>query len=285
MRRPYRFGLVGHNIAYSKSSEVFAAIFDHQGIEGEFVNFDLSPRGFEDRFRSLLGEDVDGLSVTIPHKKRVLPLLQDVHPVARALEAVNSVAVHQGLTSGFNTDVYGFALPLREHTDRLKHGKALILGCGGGARAAMYSLYADYEVSRFMVLGKTRVRLKRFRAAMRRTLKGIEIQTAHFDEYAPPSSDGFVDIVVNATPLGGWNYPSDSPLPATFSWEGTRLFYDLNYNEDNNLIRAAAEAGLISIDGSVMLTGQALRSFEIWTERRVDFEPIHKAVFGSVSES
>ncbi len=283
MKRRYRFGLVGHNISYSKSREVFEAIFIHEGLEGEFVNFDLSPRGFDDRFCSLLRERVDGLSVTIPHKKRVLPLLHDVHPVALALEAVNSVAVHRGRTNGFNTDVFGFALPLRSHADRLKHGEALILGCGGGARAALYSLHTDYEVGRFTVLGRTGVRLKKFRAAMRRVLNGVKVETHHFEEYAVPT-DSLLDIVVNATPLGGWNHPHDNPLPEGFSWNRTRLFYDLNYNEDNALIHAAAAAGVTSFDGSVMLTGQALRSFEIWTERMVAFAPIYEAVFGSPGE-
>lgn len=279
MRRRYRFGLVGHNIGYSKSREVFQAIFEHEGIDGEFVNFDIGPRRFDDQFRSILRERIDGLSVTIPHKKRVLPLLHDVHPVAEALEAVNSVAVHRGRTSGFNTDVYGFCLPLSEYADRLKHGRALILGCGGGARAALYSLYADYEVARFAVLGKTKIRLKRFRTAMRRALSNVEIKTADFGDYLPPSEGPF-DIVVNATPLAGWNHPDASPLPRHFSWNSARLFYDLNYNRENALVTGAAEAGLVSIDGSVMLTGQALRSFETWTDRTVEFQPIYDSVFG-----
>lgn len=279
MKDRYRFGLVGHNIAYSKSSEVFDAIFDHEGVKGEFVNFDLSPRGFDTKFRSLLRERIDGLSVTIPHKKRVLPLLNDVHPVAEALEAVNSVAVQHGRTSGFNTDVYGFSFPLVDYADRLKHGGALILGCGGGARAALYALYTDYEVGRFTVLGKTKVRLKRFRSAMRRMLNGVEIEIAQFEDYCAPR-DGHYAMVVNATPLGGWNHPDASPLPTSFNWGLTRAFYDLNYNENNALVKAARQAGIIAIDGSVMLTAQALRSFEIWTERKVAFEPVHEEVFG-----
>jgi len=268
----YRFGLLGHNIGYSKSREIFRAAFEISELSGTFDFFDLSPRRFDEGFEEIVRKRFDGLSVTIPFKRRVLEHLDDVHPVASALEAVNS--------TGFNTDCYGFSLPLRSYSDRLKHGHALILGCGGGARAAAYALYTDHEVRRFTIMGRTKVRLKRCRQSLSAHLNNAVIETLHIDESHFEHPETY-DIVVNCTPLGGPNLPEASVLPESLAWSRGRLYYDLNYNPDNSAITAARAAGLPTIDGSAMLTGQALRSLEIWTGETVAFDAVHEAVFGA----
>ncbi|MEE8405029.1 MAG: shikimate dehydrogenase, partial [candidate division Zixibacteria bacterium] len=127
----YKFGLIGQNVAYSKSADIFKAIFELKGLDGSFENFDLdSENEFDKKFKSLMTKKICGLSVTIPHKKRVIPLLNDISAVAEALEAVNSISVENGLLHGHNTDVFGFSLPLKPYTEKLKHGRAMILGCG-----------------------------------------------------------------------------------------------------------------------------------------------------------
>ncbi len=88
------------------------------------------------------------------------------------------------------------------------------------------------------------------------------------------------DIVVNCTPMGGWNHPTESPLPGWFDWSSSRLYYDLNYNGDNHLVAAARASGVETIDGSAMLVAQALQSFYIWTGRKLTFEPVYAEVFG-----
>ncbi len=279
MTHQYHFGLVGHNVAYSKSPEIFEAVFDHLKIAGRFELFDIRPEQFADDFQKLASSGVQGLSVTIPYKKQVISYLNDLDPVAQALQAVNSVHLVGGKLCGFNTDGYGFSLPLRPHHEPLKKGTALILGCGGGARAVVYALYTDYEIKSCTVIGRDSERLRSFKQLLSGRLPNIEINTRRIGTAKPPMRYAW-DIVVNCTPLGGFNHPDESPLPAWLDWPAMRIYYDLSYNPDNKLVAAAQEAEVVAIDGSAMLVGQALRSFYLWTGTKLPFEPIYKDVFG-----
>lgn len=279
MKEPYRFGLVGHNVSYSKSSEIFQAIFKHLNAEGSFEVFNFSGDQFADEFQRLVGSGVQGLSVTIPYKNRVIEFLKDLDPVARALQAVNSIHLDGGQCCGFNTDCFGFSLPLRSHAERLKTGAALVLGAGGGARAVVYALHTDYEIGSCLVMARDGLRLKTFKQELVRQMPNIGINTRQFGSRGKPERDTW-DIVINCTPAGGWNHPTESPLPEWFDWSSVRLYYDLNYNADNKVVAAARQSGVETIDGSAMLVGQALRSFYIWTGIKAPFDPIYSEVFG-----
>ncbi|MDH3891575.1 MAG: shikimate dehydrogenase [candidate division Zixibacteria bacterium] len=279
MTAPYRFGLVGHNVGYSKSSEIFEAIFKHLAADGSFEVFNIATEHFAEQFHKLIESGVQGLSVTIPYKSKVITFLDDLDPVARALQAVNSIHFNGGACCGFNTDCYGFSLPLHPHAERLKNGSALILGAGGGARAVVYALHTDYEIGCCTVMARDSTRLKSFKQELVKQLPNIRISTRQFANNKKSERDTW-DIVVNCTPLGGWNHPTDSPLPEWLDWTAVRLYYDLNYNVDNSLTREAERAEIPYLDGSAMLVGQALQSFYIWTGLKVPFEPIYSKVFG-----
>lgn len=286
MKHAYRFGLIGHRVSYSKSGDVFRAIFSHMGEKGTFVIFDVAPGDFQAQLVELVKDGVQGLSVTIPYKQVVIKHLQEIDTIARALEAVNSISIDSGALCGFNTDCYGFSLPLRKYGEKLKLGTALILGCGGAARAAVYSLYTDYEIRRFTVLGRTGLKLTEFRRSLERHLRQIKITPVVEQEVASDTWEGAsYDIIVNCTPLGGWNHPDEHPLPKGLRWRPGKMYYDINYNESNNVVKNARDAGLNAIDGSAMLVGQALRSFDIWTGEMVPFEPVYERVFGSMIAS
>jgi shikimate dehydrogenase len=281
MSRSYSFALIGHQISYSRSAAVFEAIFDVKKITGRFEAFDVAPPNFHSEFIQLVKKGIQGLSVTIPYKKLVIRHLHDVDTVARALEAVNSISNSDGRLLGFNTDCYGFTLPLRKHAERLKHGSALIFGCGGAAKAAVYSLFTDYEVRGFTVVGRADAKLSEFKLSIKRQIPHIDITTVNVnDQQRQPRQNRRYEIIVNCTPLGGWNHPDETPLPDAFDWSHAKIYYDVNYNADNKLVCEAGQAGLITIDGSAMLVGQAIRSFSIWTGETVPFEPVYHRVFG-----
>lgn len=282
MNSELRVGLLGHKVAYSKSNEIFDAIFSREKIKGSFDTFDFPSEDLPQQLAGILKSGIKGFSVTIPHKKSVIEHMKELSPVARTIQAVNSVAVRNGEAYGFNTDCDGFALPLRRHSELLKNSSALILGTGGAARAAIYSLSTDYEVKTFTVIGRTISRLQELKGMLREELSNAKIQLETLETLGYGDTDW--SIMVNATPLGGWNHPNESPLPRSFPWKAVGIYYDLNYNDGNRLCRLASEAGLFSIDGSKMLVAQAIASFEIWTEIKVDFEPIYEVVFGQLVE-
>ena len=278
MTRKFTFGLVGHKISYSRSRDIFASIFKHTNTHGDFDLHDIPPDDFPTRFQQLLKSGIDGLSVTTPYKKRVIEYLNLIDPVAEALEAVNSIAIREGKTHGYNTDSFGFSLQLAKHREMLKQGTAIILGCGGAAKAAVHSLYTDYQVSRFLIVGRTGPSLEDFRDSLTRHMSKLALDlclTSRFDK----TDASAYDIVVNCTPLGGWNEPERSPIPRSFQWRPGKIYYDLNYNRGNVIVDQAASHGLFSIDGSAMLVGQAIRSWNLWTGLSAKLETVYDDVF------
>lgn len=278
MKRPFIFGLIGRNVSYSKSKDVFEAIFrSNDNIDGTFEIHSVAPSNFKSKLLDFKSDGTRGFSVTIPYKNEVIQYLDDIDPVAHALQAVNCVVVDKGRLLGFNTDYYGFSLPLKKYYPKLKHGRAAIIGSGGAARAVIYSLFLDFEIKDFIVVGRTPEKLDFFREILQNRFNKINIQTS-IDNSVLVAERAY-DITVNCSPLGGWNHVEDNPLGENYPWSATRIYYDLNYNEDNKIIKQARENGIITIDGSAMLVGQALRAFDIWTGQMVSFEPVYQAVF------
>nr|HPI33130.1 saccharopine dehydrogenase NADP-binding domain-containing protein [candidate division Zixibacteria bacterium] len=202
------FALIGEHIAYSRSPAVFEAIFRADGVEGSFRVHEVSAAAFAEEFPRLLRSGVHGLAVTIPHKERVAPFLDDLDPVARALGAVNSIAIADRLR-GFNTDVAGFRFALENYRAVVAGRPALVLGCGGAARAVVYALHRHFGVPSIVITSRRAETLERTVERLRKGMAGLEITPAPAARLLP--LDRPVGVVVNATPLGGGNHPRELP--------------------------------------------------------------------------
>ena len=279
MNESCRFGVIGHNISYSKSPDIFQIIFSISKIQGDFDIIEIKPDDFNVLFPALTKSGVCGLSVTTPYKTTVIEYLDTIDPVSKAINAVNSIAIDNDGIRGFNTDCYGFSMPLRKYHELLAGGAALIFGCGGAASAAVYSLYNDYKIVNFTVMGRTKDKLQAFKSCFVHQSRNIMLNTVHSESLSVDMPDKY-EIMVNCTPLGGWNLPEDIPIRKHFNTPSGGIYYDLNYNRDNKAVALAREAGLDVIDGSAMLVWQAIRSFYLWTGREVKFEQVYGQIFG-----
>ncbi|MBI5266161.1 MAG: shikimate dehydrogenase [candidate division Zixibacteria bacterium] len=279
MRNGLHFALIGDDVRYSKSPDIFQAMFRAIGREGRFEIVSLKRDDVRGSLNQLVLEGIRGFAVTIPYKQEIVGSLDDLDPVAQKVGAVNSIAVEGTSLYGYNTDCHGFGCPLIKLGRRAIGGKALIAGCGGAARAVAYSLCHDFGVRDLTVLGRSAERLAEFRKAMEPRLERARIATEVSSSFGNAQTADF-DIIVNCTPLGGWHHPNESPLPASLVMSSGKLYYDLNYNDGNQLVAQARERGMTALDGSAMLVAQAIRSFAIWTDQQMPFVEIYRAVFG-----
>jgi len=278
MKSSYTFGVLGHRISYSRSPELFQAIAGIKNFTCDFVLHDIAVENFAADFQRVLKSGIDGFSVTIPHKTRIIEHLDQVDEVARRLGAVNSVCVKDGTAYGFNTDGYGFAVPLADYRDMLQGSTVLVYGAGGAAKAVTNCLLNDLGVRTVVVLGRNKGKLEAFAQSMNACCDKGGIKVLTLPEYDTIREDDY-SMVVNCTPLGGWNHLDESPFSENFNWRQNQIYYDLSYNDQNKLVSLAASRRMIAIDGSAMLIGQALRSFYLWTGESVDFQPVYDAVF------
>jgi len=272
-----RLALVGGNIQYSRSPEIFAAVFQQEDVVGEYEVCSVETSKLEAAVERLIDSGVTGFSVTTPHKESIIALLDEVDPVARTIGAVNCVGLVRNRLMGYNTDWSGFAHALEPHARRLEGCPALVIGTGGAARAVIYALWRAFDVVDFRVASRSSAQVADLKNHFEELPGRLQVTAVE----APVSVKMDPQTVFNCTPLGGPNFPEVSTFAASFDWSQVRLYCDLNYNRPNRLIDAASAAGCTTLDGSAMLVAQALDAYEIWTGRRVRFEPVYQAVFGS----
>lgn len=134
-----RYGLIGHPLKHSQSRFYFNEKFEYNGLDCLYQHFDIKSL---DELHDIMAKypDLSGFNVTIPYKESIIPLLDEVDPIAKEVGAVNVVTLINGKLKGYNTDVYGFEQLFERATKGRDTSHALILGTGGASKAVQYVL-------------------------------------------------------------------------------------------------------------------------------------------------
>lgn len=241
-------GLIGYPLSHSFSVKYFREKFNREGI-GEF-NYQNYPIQSMQELRPLIQEkeDLIGLNVTIPYKKEVMPLLDEIDQEAAEIGAVNTIRIKRTARKihlkGYNSDAYGFReslLPLLG----AEHQYALVLGTGGASKAITHvleQLGINYQyVSRTPAKGQ---------------LHYLDLCYAVIKKHT---------LIVNTTPLGTYPNISAFPnIPYDLITSG-HILYDLVYNPpETEFLRLGKQKGATIMNGHEMLILQAEKSWEIW---------------------
>lgn len=266
----YKLGLIGWPLGHSLSPAIHNAALRAAGLEGNYQLFEISPLpDGKKEMVSLLDNmrhgKLQGLNVTIPHKQAVIPLLDGLTSLASQIGAVNTILLENGQLIGDNTDAAGFIASLTKFTKTIPNN-CLILGAGGAARAAAFSLAP---------------RCKQLYIAARRKNQaqqlGNEILKANLNSnlqvlplvLSPEGIRPFLEeiqLIINATPSGMSPNVNASPWPDDISFPEHAAVYDLIYNPSETLlIKTARNAGLRAQNGTDMLVEQAALAFQHWT--------------------
>ena len=260
--------LVGKSIGYSYSKEIHEAMglygYDLCSVALEdldaFVAAHLRGKAAPARGKAANAEAAEepvqytGLNVTIPYKKIIMPLLDEVDELATAIGAVNTVYRRDGKLIGTNTDLYGFLYMLQEAGISLRGKKVLILGSGGACAMVRYACLKEEAAS--------------ITIATRDAFKAESPCHSHaYCLYDALPQD--TQILINTTPVG--TYPDVDACPVDLSdpsvlpqLEGVA---DLIYNPaKTTLLLAAKERGIPCTGGLTMLVAQAAAAKERFLE-------------------
>ena len=246
-----KYGLVGYPLGHSFSKDFFNDKFKDEGIDAEYVNFEIPTIGnFPDIIAT--NSNLKGLNVTIPYKQQVIGYLDDISKEAKEIGAVNVIRVfheHNGKIKlkGYNSDVIGFVKSI-EPLLKTHHKKALILGTGGASKAVKYGLEKNLDIETLYVS---------------RTSKNGAIT---YDDVTPEIIKEY-EIIVNCTPCGMYPNTSNCPKLPYEAMTPDNLLYDLIYNPEETLfMKNGAEHGAEVKNGLEMLLLQAYASWDFWNE-------------------
>ncbi|MEA2576567.1 MAG: shikimate dehydrogenase [Chloroflexota bacterium] len=256
-----RVVLIGHPVAHSLSGAMQQAAFDQLGIDAAYELWDRAPIALADAIAEIRGDDFLGANVTIPHKERVVPMVDRLTEEASATGAVNTLTREGRRLIGHNTDVAGFKVALDRLVGRQKMPRqAVVLGAGGGGRAIVYGLIRE-GFQRIVVFNRHLHRAEGL-------VKHFGRQAAHMELRAMPWHESIIEaelaktkVLINATSIGLTT--EASPVPAE-ALHADLLVLDLIYSR-TRLIRDAEAAGATVADGELMLLHQGAAAFTLWT--------------------
>ncbi len=260
------YGIIGHPLGHSLSPLLHGTAFKILGLPSAYMSWPVAPKdlpAFMEAFRLL---NIQGASVTIPHKETVIPFLDALDERAEAVGAVNLIYRRDGLIRGDNTDVLGFMEPLKKPAAAGELRRVLVLGAGGAARAVVAALKAP-GLRELAVAYNSKAFPEKFAADC-----GFK-QIPWAERLSFPA-----DLVVNATPLGMKGaHLDETPYPAE-AFAGRRgLAYDLIYAPpETRFLREAAQAGWRTAGGVEMFLGQAEAQFFAWTGHELPNEAKEK---------
>ena len=278
---PLHLGLIGWPLEYSLSPRLHLAALQERGIPGEYRLYPIPPLP---QGRTHLSEILDrmrrgelhGLNATIPHKQNMLPLMDELTPVASGIGAVNTIYLREGRLVGDNTDAAGFQADLEKLIPPgscANSHQAIVLGAGGAARAVVYVLtHLGWEVT----------------VVARRLEQAQQLAGGFLDVAGKvnPLQMGLStlttvrgSLIVNTIPPGMPPDQNASPWPLEVPFPPGAAIYDLVYKpEETRLVQVARSAGLRAANGLGMLIEQAALAFEIWTGQTAPRNVMREAV-------
>ena len=260
-----RVGIIGYPLGHSISPTFQQAALDELEIDARYVTWPTPPEELAARVDSLRASDVLGANVTVPHKQAVMPMLDEILPVAESIGAVNTIINRDGLLIGANTDASGFTRSLEQEAKfSAARKRALIVGAGGAARAVAFGL-AWEGVSELVIVNRTAERA----VELARDVSETTATNTRGGGYEDALADESFDLIVNSTSVGmaGGPDPENMPPIAGLIKRGV-LVCDLVYNPQvTPLLSLARERGAWVLGGLGMLVYQGAAAFEFWTEQ------------------
>ncbi len=265
------FAVIGSPIDHSLSPVMQNAALAAAGFDGVYVALPVDPDDLAAAVRGARALGFGGLNVTVPHKEAVVPLCAQLDDVAAQVGAVNVLARHAQGWAGFNTDAPAVR-GLLPDAGIGPRSRALVLGAGGAARAAIWALVA--------MGANVRLAARRAGAAdelardMCRSLALPEdaIRTVDWEAVAPESIHA--DAVVNATTVGLASHAGELPALA---WRSGQVALDFVYGE-TAFARSARGAGARLVTGEQVLVRQGALAFRIWLGRAANEDAMTRAI-------
>lgn len=274
-------GLLADPIRHSKSPMMHNTAFEALGLDYVYLAFEVADGDLERAVRGLTALGARGFNVSMPYKSEIIPLLDDVLPVGRMCNAVNTVIIEDGKLTGTSTDGEGFMKACRAAGMDIIGGKMTVLGAGGAATAVTMQAGLDgvKEISVFCRNGRSMDRA--FRNADVLSAESGCLVTVHSledpDDLKKELSSS--DMLCNATGVGFGAQEGHCLIPDSSYLRPELMVADVIYSPpETPLLKMAREAGCRTMNGLGMMLYQGAASFKLWTGKEMPVELVRKVL-------
>jgi len=266
-------GLLGHPVHHSQSPVMHNAAFTAKKLPFAYAAFDVAPEALNDAVKGIRALSLRGVNVTIPHKVAIVPLLDEIDPLAKRIGAVNTVVNENGRLIGYNTDGNGYVRSLLEETNiTLVNQVVVLIGAGGAARAVACTL-AEHGVKEIRIVNRSREKAQVLAELLSSSVTASVIDLQQAGEAIQGAS-----LLINTTSIG--MYPHVEEMPVAAEWLRPDLVVsDLIYNPlETKLLQTAKALGAKTHSGVGMFINQGALAFELWTGSTAPTELMRETV-------
>ena len=265
------FCVIGHPISHSFSPLIHNYWFKNLGLDSKYIALNVDPNQLKQATKGLKALNIEGFNITLPHKEKIIRLIDNVDSLAQDIGAVNTVKNENGYLIGRNTDAIGGKQALLDAGCQIENQNVLVLGAGGAAKAICFALVD--VIDNLVIANRT---LKRATILAKELMKKKDIKIKVINIFAPTLKKELenIDLLINTTPIG--IYPNKGQSPISKDVLHNDLFiFDLVYNPlETQLLKDATSIGCKSLGGLDMLINQGALAFEWWTNKKPNINGI-----------
>ena len=246
-----KYLVIGNPIEHSLSPKLHNHWFIKNNLKAFYDKKKINENDIRATISEVKSNKIDGINVTVPFKKSVIPFLDELTPLANETQSVNTIYKNKNKVIGHNTDVGGFELSLQHINYEVKNKKIFILGSGGVVPSIIVALQ-KMKASKITLSNRTREKAEDLKRKLNYDLEILEWgKTPDFD------------MIVNATSLG---LKKDDEIKLDYSKIAPdKLFFDVIYNPtQTKFLLDAKKNGHQIENGKMMFVYQAHQAFEIW---------------------
>ena len=257
-----KYLVIGNPVEHSLSPQLHNYWINKNNIDAVYDKRQLNESDIKGIIAEVKNGKINGLNVTVPFKKSVIPFLEKLSPEANETQSVNTIYKENengvDVVIGDNTDVDGFKQSLEYINYNVKNKKIFILGAGGVVPSILKAL-EKLGAAKVYISNRTKEKAKDLESHYKISLGLETLDWGQSPEF---------DIIINATSLGLKNNDKielDYNKHKSKLFGKKKLFYDVIYNpEKTNFLLKGEELGNETTNGKMMFVCQAQLAFKIW---------------------
>jgi shikimate dehydrogenase len=245
-----KYLVIGNPIEHSLSPKLHNYWIKDSNINAIYEKQKLNEDEIENLILEIKKKKLNGINVTVPFKKAVIPYMDFLSFEAESTQSVNTIYLDNDRVVGHNTDISGFELGIKNSKFEITGKRILILGAGGVVPSIIFALN-KMKVSKIIVSNRTKKRAEN----LKNSFKNLKIvDWGDIPEF---------DMIINATSVG---LNKNEQINLDLSKIGkNKFFYDVIYNpKETNFLKTGKKMGNEIENGKLMFIYQAFTAFKVW---------------------
>ena len=244
-----KYFVIGNPINHSLSPKLHNYWLKENNIDAIYDKKKIEEKNLQTIISEVKEKKINGINVTVPFKRAVIPYLDRLSPEAEQTQSVNTIILSNDNLVGHNTDILGFDKAIKNLNFDMRGKKIFILGAGGVVPSIIFALN-KMNVSKIIISNRTKEKAENLKSRFH----NLEIlEWGDINDF---------DVIINATSLG----LNKEPINLDFSkFANNKLFYDVIYNpEETNFLKEGKKLGNRTENGKLMFIYQAFEAFKLW---------------------